>query len=286
MSDQQALLKLKELLSGSKGRHTNYQIVPPFIQEHFSALEYQKRNDAGDQEISLDAIRYDWLSGVVDVKKPKVLEIGSNMGYFILRLAKEYGASVKAFEPITEYAEASELMAKVSELENFEVNKEIADHERIEEEGPFDLAIQLNVLHHAGVDYDRDKIQDPQSWRRYAIDNLKNLASVSRRLFFQCGNYSTGGQQWFPMEEAITFLNNLLEEAGWEVLQIGSFQNFEKMIFKSYSPAQKKDIPALTCSRNPETQLVDYSVDGVVKACLPTGLPARSLWYCKSRIRS
>jgi hypothetical protein len=281
------LKSLKEVLKGDQGRFSNYQELPPIVLKklEFDFPEhYKKRDDVGKVNISLDEARYIWLLKQLKPFDFSVLEIGSSLGYFILRLATEYGCYIEAYEAVKSYAKASMLMAESCSLgEKFVCH----DHGILNSDIPslsnYDLIISLNVLHHAGIEYDCESLEKDGGWRNYALKHLSMLAERGRFLFFQTGNISTG-PRLFPLEDAIPYLSDLLLSAGWEILNVGVVEDFSTMNYASYNKNSCSEAPVTSCKRNCETNLVDYFRDNKLVASLPTGLPARPLWFCKSVI--
>ena len=272
------LEELKDLLGERYGRFSHYQQLPPCVNhkaEHYISDTYTQ------SQVSLDAARYDWLLKQVQPKNMSVVEVGSNLGYFVLRISSEFNAIVEAYEPVSSYAKATLLMAQLCG-----VNKRVICNARgvLKDElttlPQSDLIIHLNVLHHAGIEYDCKSLLKIGGWENYAVDYLSLLRENGKRLFLQTGNISSE-ERLFPMEESIPYMHSLLQKSGWIVKSIGLIEDFEEMKYCTYKNNSLDKIPITKCSRNSVTGLVDYFRHGKLCASLHTGLAARPLWYCE-----
>lgn len=274
-SSSELLNELASLLDQSAERFGNYQDLPDFIRQHFPALTYVK------SQLSLDLPRWLFLDNQLNLVGSSVIEIGSNLGYFCLRLAKERGCQVIGFEPIADYAKASSIMANVSGVADLcQFNPRgvtLADIDALPES---DLIIELNVLHHAGAVFDHDLAIGAAGWRNYAVARLGKLRQRGRRLFFQTGN-SRGAETLFPSRDAVGFLKDILAEAGWKPVSVGGVLDPVNQIYDVF-PVDKLDyFPVYDCQRNSDTGLVEYRRDGKLIGQHKTGLAARPVWICE-----
>jgi hypothetical protein len=271
---------IKELLGERYGRFSHYQKLPPCVKHkaknYISGIYTQS-------QVSLDDARYNWLLDQVQPKNMSVLEIGSNLGYFVLRLSSEFNAMVEAYEPVSSYAKVTSLMAQLCG-----VNKQVACNARgiLKDElktlSYSDLVVHLNVLHHAGVEYDQKLLLKVGGWENYTIDYLGLLRENSERLFFQTGNISSEGRL-FPMEESISYMHSLFQKSGWQVKSVGLIEDFKEMKYRTYENKDLDKIHMTKCFRNSETGLVDYFRHEELCASLHTGLAARPIWYCEKK---
>jgi hypothetical protein len=268
---------LKKLLKEECGRFSHYQELPPCVE---NKIEGRISDVYTQSQLSLDELRYDWLVQQVQPEGMSVVEIGSNLGYFVLRLSSEYDAMVEAYEPVSSYAKVTTLMAQLCG-----VNERVLCHNRGVIKSDLvdfldnDLIITLNVLHHAGIEYDCKAVIEIGGWENYIVDYLSILKNNGKRLFLQMGNISSG-DRLFPMEESVPYVYSLLKKSGWIVQSIGLIEDFKSMEYSTYGVDCLNDIPVTSCSRNASTGMVDYFRNGVLCASLYTGLAARPLWYC------
>ena len=270
---------LKVLLGKNYGRFSNYQQLAPCVKEKLGNNIFDVYSQ---KQVSLDSARFDWLINQLELKNISVLEIGSNLGYFVLRLSSEFSLNIVAYEPVKEYAKATNLMAKLCNLE--EKISCIASgiyKDDIKSIAKSDLIIHLNVLHHAGIEYDHNSLKKSGSWENYAIEYLSLLRKNGKRLFLQTGNISSG-KQLFPMQNSIYYIDSLLSKSGWNTRSVGIIENFDLLKYSTYTSKEIHKIPVTKCNRNEATGLVDYYRNDELCVSLPTGLAARALWYCES----
>jgi hypothetical protein len=273
------IVRIQELLQNQGGRFDNYQALPASIVRKIPAL--------GDlaytqNQIGLDETRYEWLRRHFVHEGFTVADIGGNMGYFSLSLAADAGAEATLFEPVSALCEACLLLAEIGDLKGIKATDHPVGLDDLAALPTFDLVIHLNVLHHAGVVFDRDAVTRLGGWRPYAKQYLEALSRRARQLFFQTGNVSSGGAH-FSGAEMVPFLFALLDSAGWEVEKVGIIEDYVSFEYSSYEPAELAAAPIVTCRRNPETNLVEYRVNGDLAAALPKGIAQRPLWLAKSK---
>jgi len=273
------LSNLKELLESNNGRFSNYQELAPCVLDKIG--KYISKTYSQNQ-IPLDRVRYNWLIKQIKPNRMSVIEIGSNLGYFILRLASEFNASVKAYEPVFEYSKATSLMAELCDLaKNISCISDGLLKEDLFKLSKSDLIINLNVLHHAGVEYDSESLKNAGGWQNYFLEYLSILSQKGQRLFLQTGNISSE-KRLFSMEDAVPYINSLLKRSGWNTKAVGIIEDFDKLSYSTYSSSELDRVPNTLCTRNKDTGLVDYFRNNKLCVSFPTGLAARPLWYCES----
>ena len=80
------ITNLKSLLNKKNFNFNNYQQIPNFITKEL-LKDSIKLNYKQDQ-LLLDKLRLEFLTKHLDKKPKRIIEIGSNLGYFVLSLAK------------------------------------------------------------------------------------------------------------------------------------------------------------------------------------------------------
>lgn len=275
-------------LSGDKKQHIlellsyerefrDYQDIPKFVSE---ILEL-KPKEYSSQQLAWDEPRYTWIKNHIPADIKSVVEVGSSLGYFSLRLAHEMSVEVTGFEPVKEYTKLGNLFAEISSLKDkvrfFDEEINLATISSLPEA---DLHISLNVLHHAGNFYDADVFSTFESWTDYAVSYLTKIRKKYRYLIFQCGN-SAKGTAHFPGIEAVQSLEQILKRAGYSVNAIGVIGDLAEIKYASYSSYSEKEIPKIWCKRNEEKKLVDYFDGYNLVATLPYGTLQRPLFFCE-----
>lgn len=231
---------LSELILG-RSKHGNYQDLPPCLPEYIHN-QFPHR-----QTIRLDSARFDWLDQHDVFDNKTIIEIGANIGYFSLRAVTERNATCIAYEPDEKLASAIELIAEICNVQE-RVNVRCEPFTLL---NPIpvpnvDLILCLNVIHHAGFDFDKDIVKQICDWTPYAINYLTRLTTIAPQMVFQMG-YTWGGGSISlcpPGMEWNDWTVDLLRQAGWRVVHIGkTCQNSNSIQRKYYD---KNDLSQVT----------------------------------------
>ena len=213
--------ELQQLLSslyGDASKHSGYQTMPDFVAER---LGFQSEID---QRWRGDRVRLDYIRRVIRDDPPSWCDFGANTGFFSLSLAEaSRGTEVLAVEANPRHAELIERVAAACRLPNLRVLSRSIGIRELDELGRVDVLLHMNVLHHAGVDFDTDVVGGPGDFQDYAIRYLTRVAAISDRLVFQAG-VNLGGDKSRPILERADhvtrtrYWSDLLRAAGWRVL--------------------------------------------------------------------
>ncbi len=219
-----AVQELRYLLD-TDSKHENYQLLPPFLPKEFlQSLGKVKRT-------RLDRERFAWFTLNYDFKDCSVIEIGANAGYFSTRLANEYNSKVIAYEPYANHANAIKLIAKLGNIgeDRIDVIQEQVNINNIKNLPKVDIILFLNVLHHAGYDFDKKYVKSINDWEVYAVNYLRNLGGKSRKMVFQIG-YTLGGiaENLCKEGDIFDFTVNMLRKSGWEPFVCGALSKVPK----------------------------------------------------------
>lgn len=212
--------KLTELYNdGSK--HSRYQNIPEFVKKEIGYTEKIDENWRGD------TARFDYLSKTVSFANGlKIGEVGANTGFFILSLAQANPFSMfYAYEINDKHAEFILDIADAFTMTNVFVKSFGVDLAGIENLEELDILLNYNVLHHAGVDFDTDKIATVEEYEAYAVEYLRRMKDKVKKMVFQIG-YNWGGNKLKPIialqddAEKIAFTTRIFKMAGWEIEDI------------------------------------------------------------------
>jgi len=269
---------LMRILDSNNFRFGNYQVLPPEIESKFGQ---EIRSSYSTKQLSLDASRYDFINSCMDLNSKKIVEIGSNLGYFILRLSAEKNCKATGYEPIKTYVEASNLMSEIMGVKDNAtfINKAIGIDD-INKIDFCDVYIELNVLHHAGIFFDEYCNASTDAWIKYSIDRLSRIRDISDSLIFQTGN-TRNGAALFPSVDAVDFMADILVSAGWNIKSFGTIVDLESMRYREGSLSNSRTYSVYKSRRSTKTCLVEYSKDGKLVAELLTGLANRPIWICE-----
>lgn len=256
-----------------KSRHFFYQKIPDFISG--------KRNTLKTDQ---DEMRLKWFLKFFKTKNLKLLDIGSNFGYMCLNLSKRKKYQCTGYESEEQVHKFASKLKKKSRLKNiFFFNRKLkfSDLNNLKE---YDIVFLLNVLHHAGHTYDKNKVKNSNNWINYTINYLKKIKKKSRYIFFQTGN-SNFGIQYFNNKNTFRIIPQIMEKSGWKIKKIGIVENFNSKIlsYKTYNQSDIKSIPLITCQRNKKNNLVEYKLKNKIIFRYKTGFLQRPLWICERK---
>jgi hypothetical protein len=197
-------------LYGDASKHSAYQSTPDFVSE---ALGYSESIDQGWRG---DRPRLDYL---LAMRKPEDGEhwgdFGANTGFFTLSLAHRYPSA--RFTAIEANANHARFIARVADhfgLANVEVMDRSVGLRELRDLPRFDFLLHLNVLHHAGHDFDGDLVLGRDSFPNYVVDYLRSLRLRAHRMLFQVGS-NWGGDKLQPLIGAQEDLAKLILFSGW-----------------------------------------------------------------------
>jgi len=269
------LERLRELLAYD-AHSRRYQAIPDFVRDRLGPVA----GGYESEQLQWDAPRYAWIDAALPSTLRSSVELGSSLGYFSLRLAHEREFFVSGFEPVADYAEASNLFAALTALgERAQFRPRGIGIEDVAGLPAADCLITLNVLHHAGNVFDRDAVTARGGWHAYAGEFLTRATDRFEHMIFQTGN-SVKGEAHFPSEAAIDTLVPLLENSGWRVVRLGVITDFADPEYQSFTASEIDRAPRIGCRRNPETGLVEYRTGGEVVAAFGYGTLQRPLFHC------
>lgn len=168
---------LKELLR-CESKHSNYQVLHPSL----SILLDKEYKSAGRCEVE----RLDYIKKITDFENKKVIDIGSNTGYFSFSAVELGAAAVTSYEGDEEHAAFVENAAEYLRLsDKIIVKNKYFDFENAQTE-VYDIGLCLNVLHHLGDDFDDTRVTLEEA-KSKILNSLNNLSGTCKCLWFQLG---------------------------------------------------------------------------------------------------
>jgi hypothetical protein len=202
----------KELraLYSDASKHSTYQSIPDFVSEALGYSETIDENWRGD---------HPRLAYLLDRRKPREGEVwgdfGANTGFFTLSLARGYPETqFTAIEANPNHASFIRRIADYFCLANVDVINRAVGLRELHELPKFDFLLHLNVLHHAGHDYDNDLVTTKSEFTNYATDYLDRLSTNTRGMLFQVGS-NWGGDKCKPLVAARDDIKKLELFMGW-----------------------------------------------------------------------
>ena len=212
---------LKAELSGlyaDLSKHSAYQSIPDFVAR---TIDYQVRID---EQWRGDRVRLDYILPLLaDPALRQWGDFGANTGFFSLSLAHDFPErQVLAIEANPRHADFIRRIGEVFELANLQVIGRPVAIDDLNTIPRQDVLLHLNVLHHAGADFDRGKVTGPDDFPAYAADYLERLHACTRTLVFQVGTNLWGDKTKPVIDHAddagkLDLLAGLLSRSGWRI---------------------------------------------------------------------
>jgi len=256
------MLKEKlEALYNDGSKHSRYQNIPAFVRNELGYTETIDENWRGD------TARYTYLTETLSFGDGKSIgEIGANTGFFTLSLAHSNPSSTfYAYEINPTHAAFIQDIGDSFQMKNLVVKAQGVDMEGIALMENHDILLNYNVLHHAGVDFDSDKLSSVDEYEAYATEYLKRMAAKTKKMVFQIGS-NWGGNKLKPIiplsddAEKIAFNARMFKNAGWKILDISLHTRLNGSLeYRAISP----DILELIncCTIGEEKSLIEKLVD-------------------------
>jgi hypothetical protein len=205
-------------LYGRQSKHSAYQSIPGFISE---ILGYQEdiRKDWRD-----DRNRYDFILSQISPKpNEEWVDFGANTGFFTYSLAHQFPeTNFLAIEANPDHASFLDEVRQAFGIKNVRISSDSIGLDDLDKLSQADVMLHLNVLHHAGADFDAHHVTDRTSFLDYAIRYLTGLKMATRILVLQVGLNLWGnkGLPIFPITDSLGTLKSLISlirSSGWEV---------------------------------------------------------------------
>lgn len=211
---------LRELYADAS-KHSQYQSLPTFVS---NALGYQ---ESIDQNWRGDHTRLAFIQSLRPVASgERWADFGANTGYFTLSLADAHAeASFTAIEANLNHATLIQRIAQAFGMPNVSVLAAAIGLDELATLPTVDVMLHLNVLHHAGHDFDSAHVINESAFPGYAEKYLGNLRKHAGELIFQMGS-NWGGDKSKPLvpvhadAEKLIYMAAPLLAAGWRIAAV------------------------------------------------------------------
>ena len=208
-------------LYADSSKHSVYQNVPDFVSAELGYTEAIDEGWRGDRQR---------LAFLAKSRTPADgetwLDFGANTGFFALSLAHDFPQTAfLAVEANPNHARFIERVARFFEMRNIEVIPRAVGLRELPTLPHSDFMLHLNVLHHAGHDFDAELVLEKSGFAEYARRYLTSLRAVTDAMLFQMGS-NWGGDRNQPLvdvradAEKLATFGAWLRDSGWNPLAI------------------------------------------------------------------
>lgn len=208
-------------LYSDASKHSVYQNIPDFVSAELGYAE------SIDESWRSDRPRLEHLLATrVPSEGERWIDFGANTGFFTLSLARKFPKTLfVAIEANPNHARFIERVTEYFEMENVKVIQRAVGLVDLATLPKTDFLLHLNVLHHAGHDFDVPDVPQKEAFPKYAQRYLSALRERTSGMFFQVGS-NWGGDKNQPLVGARDDLAKLemfaywLCNAGWKLSSI------------------------------------------------------------------
>jgi hypothetical protein len=261
-------------------KHAVYQNIPGFIQK---ALGFTVTID---EKWRGDTARWDNLKENLDVNYIQSLgDIGANTGFFSLSIAHRFPQlTVHAYEANQNHHHFIDIIKNQFHLANIHAHNQFINLNGIGKLSTHDCLLNLNVLHHAGVDFDKDAVCF-ESFFDYACRYLDKLSHKSKKMIFQMG-FNWGGNKNYPIvlvnddPGKILFLAKIFQKSGWRIEKIFTMKKPD--VFKYFEMPSEISSSLDTNLKKAEKLLYNYYIK--YRLVTFSEFYRRPIFYCSSRV--
>jgi len=203
-------------LYADSSKHSVYQNIPDFVSAELGYTEAIDEGWRGDRQR---------LAFLAECRTPADgetwLDFGANTGFFTLSLAHNFPRTAfLAVEANPNHARFIEKVARYFDMRNVEVIGKAVGLRELPTLPRTDFMLHLNVLHHAGHDFDKELVPSLGDFPEYAKRYLSALRHATGAMLFQLGS-NWGGDRSQPLIDVradagkLALFSGWLRKAGW-----------------------------------------------------------------------
>ncbi|HEY4292530.1 hypothetical protein [Luteibacter sp.] len=266
-------------LYADASKHSQYQSLPVFVAE---AIGYQETIDQGWRG---DTPRFNYIrSRRAPAPGEHWADFGANTGYFTLSLARDHPETqFTAIEANRNHANFITRIAEAFELKNVSVLADAVGLRGIPSLPRVDVMLHLNVIHHAGHDFDREEVPTLDNFGSYAVEYLKALRGCAAEVFFQMGS-NWGGDKSMPLVpvtadvEKLALMAGYLVDSDWAIESVAYPERTDAGV--AYSAIDHR-IPQQLNARSIDLELLSGQLAELDLNKFPGEFYRRPLFHCR-----
>lgn len=265
-------------------KHHAYQSVPDFVS---AAINYR---EPIDDRWRGDHCRLRYLMETLPLATLRTLtDVGANTGFFSLSLAHRFPhLQVTACEPDRTHAKFIRTIASTFGLRNIEVIPKGVTRESISGFQRKDAVLLLNVLHHAGYDFETSLPRTREAFDDYATQYLLALSKKRALMLFQMGS-NWGGDKANPLVardahvEKLRYMAGLLTAGGWHIQRAAYPTRIAGVV--TYRDLPDNVITAINGGDALSDDAIGQAIDAFALDQFPGEFYKRPLFTCASSLR-
>lgn len=216
-------------------KHSNYQILPRAIRD----IVHQEEVNVSSR---YEKERLDFLKKNLSFKDKKILDVGGNTGYFSFEVLQEGAKETVYIEGNDQHANFVKVAADYLDRK-VTVENRYLDFKESFDQGPVDITLLFNVIHHLGDDFGQSDITLAKAKVKMQ-ECINYFADFTEYLVLQMGFCWQGDISKLLFEggtkrEMIDFVTKATEEK-WDIKKIGVAELVEGETL--YKPLNDKNI--------------------------------------------
>ncbi|MDE1181278.1 class I SAM-dependent methyltransferase [Paraburkholderia sp.] len=225
-------------LYGEVSKHSAYQTIPDFVSRELGYQETIQSNWRGDRN-RLDYI----LKKLSPAAGQRWGDFGANTGFFTYTLAHGFPQThFTAIEANDKHATFQREIKAIFEVGNVDMLNKAVSFDDLPALPEFDVLLHLNVLHHAGADFDRQYVSGEADFPAYAVNYLRQLRATNRAMVFQIGS-NLWGDKTHPLvastddDNKIVYVSKLITDAGWKIRHLAYAKaGSDEIVYQDIAP--------------------------------------------------
>ncbi len=188
------ITKIQNLYFGNT-KHSSYQPVPEILRPFFTNLKIDEKWRHPGPRIDLLKLE---LANFTD---RDVIEIGSNTGFQIIELAKQFpNCAFKGFEISRSHVEFIKRCIEYENINNVEIYNSEFQQPGNGKPNEGAILLDFNVVHHAGSDFQNETAVDTETWWNKVLPNWLSCVPRFSNYWFSSG-FRLGGNLDHPLSD-------------------------------------------------------------------------------------
>jgi len=211
---KQELIKYYESHINKKGTHIN---LPDIVLSQLG--DCNKFNPVDEFGINP---RFNWVKRQNVIKGETMVDMAGSAGFFsLIAIDERIVSSSTVFDISEEALKVGELSSRLLGMDNkIKYENRSLEIEKLKELPDADVVICLNLIHHAGIEFDKEAVEE-MGWENYVIEYLRQLRKKYNQMVISLafkGVHKPKNLK-IPFHRFEDFFSStILKKAGWHCL--------------------------------------------------------------------